>query len=108
MKRYIIIFICFVFLFAFVSCKTDEPHVHEYVSVSKTSACIMPGVEVFRCECGEEYSEIIEITGHSWSEWVVKTEPTETEKGTQTRQCSFCGKTEAQSIAPTESEDSDK
>ena len=33
--------------------------------------------------------------GHSWSEWTVKTEPTESKEGEKTRTCSVCGKTEA-------------
>ncbi len=62
-------------------------------------------VEYWSCEqCGKNFADkegttiLTEIaekaTGHHWSEWKVTTEPTCTEKGTETRICTACGKAE--------------
>ncbi|MBR0230356.1 MAG: S-layer homology domain-containing protein, partial [Erysipelotrichaceae bacterium] len=50
--------------------------------------------------CGEVITaqEIIPALGHNWSEWTVTTDPTCTETGEKTRECSRCHETETEPI----------
>ena len=56
------------------------------------------------CEnCGELIfkGSVVPATGHSFGEWTVTTEPTCTEKGTETRTCSNCNVVETREIDAT-------
>lgn len=56
---------------------------------------------VYCSECGAEISrEAISVPakGHEWGDWSVSADPTCTESGTKTRECSACGKSESEMI----------
>lgn len=55
------------------------------------------------CECGDK----TEVESHDFGEWVVDTEATETEEGTQHRECTVCGYVENGTIPATGSTSSD-
>ena len=57
--------------------------------------CIDAGREMNTCvRCGYEWWRDIPAAGHQWSDWAVKTPPTEGITGTQTRLCAVCGAVE--------------
>ena len=72
------------------------------------ATCEEPGhIGYYSCSgCGQMFTDengtqrisvkdtIIPAPGHSWSEWTVTTEPTETEPGVESRTCDRCGETE--------------
>lgn len=88
-----------------VLCEAEETpvvpdHEHSYVLVEeKDATCTEDGYKKYACECGDEYTEVIEATGHTWGEWEVTKEATCTDEGEMTRTCSVCGATETKSIA---------
>lgn len=48
----------------------------------------------------DEKTDVVEATGHDWSEWETVKAPTETEEGEEQRTCSKCEKVETNKIAP--------
>ncbi len=78
-----------------------EIHTHSYTSKQTTApTCTTAGVMTYTCSCGNSYTQSIAATGHTWSDWV-KSDPTCTENGSNTRSCSKCGQTESESISAT-------
>ena len=74
---------------SYVSDLTDALE-HEYTSeVTKEASCTEEGVMTFTCECGENYTQVIPKTAHSYN--AVVTEPTCTTMGYTTYTCSECG-----------------
>lgn len=67
---------------------------HDYSSeVTKESTCVEVGERTYTCQrenCGDSYTEEIAALGHSFGEWAVKTEPTCTTDGKNTRICATC------------------
>lgn len=46
---------------------TPEPHTHSYSeSITKAATCVDAGEKTFTCECGDTYTEQIEVTGHNY------------------------------------------
>lgn len=90
-------------------------------NMTKTDAvkptCIDDGnIEYYSCDvCGKLFAdaegktEITDVvdpaTGHTWGEWTVKTEPTETEEGVSERVCTACGEVETKAIPMLEPSD---
>ena len=78
---------------------TDNIHTHSYTSaVTKEPTCTENGICTYTCSCGASYEDVIPATGHSWSDWKITKEATETETGLQERSCSNCNKIETQTI----------
>lgn len=66
-------------------------HEHEYTSkVTKESTCTEYGVETFTCDCGDSYTESIEMIEHDYSKETVVKEATCTEVGEKQIICSMC------------------
>lgn len=76
----------------------------------------MCNIEYYSCDvCGKLFAdaegttEITDVvdpaTGHTWGEWTVKTEPTETEEGVSERVCTACGEVETKAIPMLEPSD---
>jgi len=72
-------------------------------TVDKKATCTEDGKEsthCTRCDAAQEGSEkAIPATGHKFSSWTTTKKATEIAAGQQTRKCSVCGKTEAQTVA---------
>ncbi|MBQ9920603.1 MAG: InlB B-repeat-containing protein, partial [Clostridia bacterium] len=79
----------------------EGDHEHEYVAVTTEATCTEDGVIVYRCICGDSYSEVIPATGHSWGEWRIIKEATVFEDGEERRTCDNCGATESNVIPAT-------
>lgn len=79
----------------------------EISSVIKEPTCKEPGIREYRTACTVEgcgyevtrTEEISETDSHTWGEWKVTKEPTETETGLEERTCGVCGTTEKREIA---------
>ena len=86
---------------------------HEWIHyLEKYATCTKDGtIEHWKCtHCGQysadAYGNVlltadelkVKATGHSWSEWTVTKEATETTEGEETRICSSCGETETRAI----------
>lgn len=73
---------------------TAEPHRHSYTeSVTKKATCTGKGTRLFSCDCGDSYTEAINVTGHNYE--VVadsKVIATCTNNGKESdNKCSLCG-----------------
>ena len=87
-------------------------HVHEMTAVAKVDAtCTTTGTEAYwKCDgCGRLFADadgkqpidapvVIPVKAHSWSDWTVTKQPTETEQGEDTRLCAVCGEKETRPI----------
>ncbi len=61
---------------------------HVFEVSSNTATCTEKGTATYICkECGEKEELPSDPTGHSWGEWTVTKEATETEEGVETRVC---------------------
>ncbi|MBE6686155.1 MAG: hypothetical protein E7591_02880 [Ruminococcaceae bacterium] len=78
---------------------TVEPHEHFYELVETLVAtCTEEGAYVYKCSCGDSYSEVIAALGHSFGEWTVYTKPTAIDAGEERRYCANCDVYESQEI----------
>ena len=80
--------------------KAADPnaHYHHYVSeVTKEATCTEEGQITYTCTatngtCDKKtYTEVIPKKAHSYGNWVIEKEATETETGLKSRTCSVCG-----------------
>ncbi len=71
-------------------------------SGNKAATCAETGLQCYKCSrCDETKSEVIAKTAHSWSDWTITKEASETEEGEKTRTCSVCNATETEKISKT-------
>ncbi len=71
-------------------------------SGNKAATCATTGLQYYKCSrCDETKSEEIAKTAHSWSDWTITKEASETEEGEKTRTCSVCKATETEKISKT-------
>ena len=86
---------------ALVSCRCKpsvEPHVHDYgATTTKEATCTEEGIKKYTCDCGDFYTQTIEMLPHSWGEFSVLVEPTCLE-GEEERACKACGLVETRKI----------
>ena len=76
-----------------------EQHEHKYSSMVVDPTCENVGYTFYTCDCGDTYQDnTVAEKGHSWSEWTVTKEPTDTEAGSKSRTCNVCGTTESELI----------
>ena len=69
----------------------EVSHEHKYtLKVTKESTCTEVGVETFTCECGDSYTESIEMIEHDYSKETVVKEATCTKVGEKQITCSMC------------------
>ena len=77
----------------------DDIHEHAYTETVTKATCTEDGFTTYTCACGDSYTgEIVNATGHSWSDWVTVREPTEEATGTAERKCSACDATESKAL----------
>ena len=70
----------------------DDIHEHAYTETVTKATCTEDGYTTYTCACGDSYTgEIVNATGHSWSDWVTIQEPTFEETGTAESVCAGCG-----------------
>ena len=76
------------------------PHEHSFGewAVTTPATCTDDGVEIRKCECGEEEPRPVAATGHSFGEWTIAIAPTYTDAGVEMRVCSICGDDEERAI----------
>ena len=80
------------------SVSSGEKHIHNYVStITKKATCAEEGEITYTCTatngtCDKKtYTEVIPKKAHSYGNWVIEKEATETETGLKRRTCSVCG-----------------
>ena len=75
------------------------PHVHEYTEKVVAPTCTEKGYTLHTCRCNDSYKDNeVAALGHSFGEWKVVKEATETEEGLKERSCE-CGEKEEEVIA---------
>lgn len=77
---------------------TKEEHKHSYNTSVTEPTCTEDGMTVYRCSCGNSYSEVIPATGHSLGNWSIYKEATTEEAGEERRYCSKCDHYETREI----------
>lgn len=86
--------------------KPTEPatqaHTHSYAAtVTKQPTCTAEGVKIFRCSCGDSYTEAISAAGHIFGAYVYNNDATEAADGTETAVCTICGAKDTRTAAGT-------
>lgn len=78
----------------------DNPeHTHNYIEVvAENPTCTTKGKKIYVCSCGKHYDEEINELGHDYGDWTVTKQPTDTEKGIESRVCSRCQDTLTRNI----------
>ena len=84
----------------------DEPGTdcdHSYVTTVIEPTCENRGYAVYTCtKCGHTYTgNYVDATGHSYGEWIVTREPTDSTAGQRERICSVCKEKEIEIIPAT-------
>ena len=84
----------------------DEPETdcdHSYVTTVIEPTCENRGYTVYTCtKCGHTYTgDYVDATGHSYGEWIVTHEPTDSTTGQRERTCSVCKEKEVEIIPAT-------
>ena len=77
-------------------------HEHMYSEQATTAAtCTQKGEKLFSCECGNTYTEEIEVIAHSYGSFTYNNDATQQADGTQSRNCSVCGRVDTQTAKGT-------
>lgn len=67
-------------------------HQHSYITKVVSPTCTKPGYTLHTCACGNSYQDkSTAALGHSYGEWVVVKEPTESSTGLEECTCKRCG-----------------
>lgn len=78
---------------------TTVKHSHQYGKAkTQSQTCETDGYILYRCSCGDEYTEVLKRTGHKWSEWNTIEAPTASKAGVSKRICNNCNSAETKSI----------
>ena len=87
------------------SVSSGEKHIHNYVStITKKATCAEEGEITYTCTatngtCDKKtYTEVVPKTAHTYGDWKVVKEATETEEGLKSHSCTVCGAEETASI----------
>lgn len=79
--------------------KWTPVHTHNYISVVTNPTCTEKGYTTHTCACGDSYVDTyITATGHTYGEWTITKEPTETETGLKERTCTVCKQTKTETV----------
>lgn len=75
--------------------ETVNEHTHSYVEeITKEPTCLEAGEKTLTCECGETKTEVIEATGHEFTDYVSNEDATYEADGTETAKCNNCDETD--------------
>ena len=94
MKKICKLLLIICLLLTLTGCEEIKKILHQHIyEVNKTEpTCTEDGYTEYTCECGDTYKDNYEeALGHSYGEWVIVKESTETEKGLKEKECSKCG-----------------
>ena len=77
-----------------------EECTHKLKHITVPASCTVNGMEYDLCtECGDTFnSKVIAALGHSWGNWYVSKQPTESADGEETRKCTRCSAIETRKI----------
>ena len=77
-----------------------EECAHKLKHITVPASCIVNGMEYDLCtECGDTFnSKVIAALGHSWGNWYISKQPTESADGEETRKCTKCSAIEKRKI----------
>ena len=77
-----------------------EECAHKLKHITVPASCTVNGMEYDLCtECGDTFnSKVIAALGHSWGNWYVSKQPTESADGEETRKCTRCSAIETRKI----------
>ena len=77
-----------------------EECAHKLKHITVPASCTVNGMEYDLCtECGDTFnSKVIAALGHSWGNWYVSKQPTESADGEKTRKCTKCSAIETRKI----------
>ena len=77
-----------------------EECAHKLKHITVPASCTVNGMEYDLCtECGDTFnSKVIAALGHSWGNWYISKQPTESADGEETRKCTRCSETETRKI----------
>ena len=77
-----------------------EECAHKLKHITVPASCTVNGMEYDLCtECGDTFnSKVIAALGHSWGNWYVSKQPTESADGEETRKCTKCSEIETRKI----------
>lgn len=73
---------------------------HKLKHITVPASCTVNGMEYDLCtECGDTFnSKVIAALGHSWGNWYISKQPTESADGEETRKCTRCYAIETRKI----------
>lgn len=73
--------------------ETEAVHEHSFANevVTTEPTCTTEGVKTLACECGETKTEVIDVLGHDFTDYVSSNDATFEADGTETATCSRCG-----------------
>ncbi len=74
-------------------------HTHSYYSDTIEATCTEQGYTIYICDCGDNYVDYVDATGHIWDAGIVTTEATCTATGVKTYTCTVCGAINTETIA---------
>ena len=73
---------------------------HSYSSDVTAPTCTSVGFTTYTCDCGDSYVDnYVDMSEHSFGEWITVNEPTTSAEGLKERFCSACGERETEAIA---------
>ena len=77
-----------------------EECAHKLKHITVPASCTVNGMEYDLCtECGDTFnSKVIAALGHSWGNWYISKQPTESADGEETRKCTKCSALETRKI----------
>lgn len=77
-----------------------EECAHKLKHITVPASCTVNGMEYDLCtECGDTFnSKVIAASGHSWGNWYISKQPTESADGEETRKCTKCSAIETRKI----------
>lgn len=86
-----------------VDTTTPADHVHSYAATVVDPTCIADGYTLYVCDCGDQYIDnVTPKSYHSFTAWNITKQPTCTEEGVQSHNCTICGTVETQKLAKLE------
>lgn len=87
---------------------TSTTHTHEYEEqIIKEATCIEKGTVLYKCSCGKEYTETIELSEHVYEEFFIEKVATCMSSGFKIWTCKYCANEKREEIKPIGHEESD-